>query len=397
MGGFSPQDVLAIVYLSRSPSPFSVPVRTSCWTRFDAKFCRIGNWDWVIPSMWMPTESLAWFPAHWPWFWLTIWSWFWVYWVWPFSCYRDCSRPCWFENRRWIHRRLPHSKQAVNPFTNFFPDSAGDRPSGFSPSCSSTNSATTWPQRCPRRSILTWVLISQKSGSLPKMPRSGPWLSGACWGHHHAADRNQSRPLAIWSGSDHHDSGDFAALAQVGNSLWMLALVIGLEYLGVGLGTRSLRCFYCPLDIQPIPPHNSPCLQHCSVATRLANAATGFLVEGASRRRTPGSGGLWPGPTFRQQVWAGTTFPGLHCSGRSRHAPASQNCALASKEIAWCQDWPPDLVPKVVNCSGTSRVLSARSNCAWLPEGHLASSRSPGLLTLDRGLHLELTILDFLD
>lgn len=102
-------------------------------------------------------------------------SWFWVYWSVAIFMLPGLLMTLLVREPK-VNTPPPASlKQAViEPFHEFFPDSAGDRPSGFSPSCSSTNSATTWPQRCPRRSILTWVLISQKSGSLPKMPRSGP-------------------------------------------------------------------------------------------------------------------------------------------------------------------------------------------------------------------------------
>ena len=35
----------------------------------------------------------------------------------------------------------------------------------------------------------------------------------------------------------------FAVLAEVGNSAWVLALVIAMEYLGVGLGTAAITAF----------------------------------------------------------------------------------------------------------------------------------------------------------
>ena len=35
----------------------------------------------------------------------------------------------------------------------------------------------------------------------------------------------------------------FAWLASVGNALWLLALVIAFEYLGVGLGTAAFTAF----------------------------------------------------------------------------------------------------------------------------------------------------------
>jgi len=73
----------------------------------------------------------------------------------------------------------------------------------------------------------------------------------------------------------------FAALAEIGPNPWALAVVIALEYLGVGLGTAAFVGF--------IARETSPALAATQFALftaltalprTLANGATGFLVEG---------------------------------------------------------------------------------------------------------------------
>jgi PAT family beta-lactamase induction signal transducer AmpG len=73
----------------------------------------------------------------------------------------------------------------------------------------------------------------------------------------------------------------FAVLAEVGNDPWVLAIVITLEYLGVGLGTAAFVAF--------IARETSPALAATQIALftaltalprTLANALTGLLVEG---------------------------------------------------------------------------------------------------------------------
>jgi MFS transporter, PAT family, beta-lactamase induction signal transducer AmpG len=73
----------------------------------------------------------------------------------------------------------------------------------------------------------------------------------------------------------------FALLAEVGHNAWALAIVISLEYLGVGLGTTAFVAF--------IARETTPALAATQIALftaltavprTLANAITGFLVEG---------------------------------------------------------------------------------------------------------------------
>lgn len=73
----------------------------------------------------------------------------------------------------------------------------------------------------------------------------------------------------------------FAVLAEVGNDPWLLAVVISLEYLGVGLGTAAFVAF--------IARETSPALAATQIALftaltalprTLANALTGLIVEG---------------------------------------------------------------------------------------------------------------------
>ncbi|NJN52402.1 MAG: AmpG family muropeptide MFS transporter, partial [Gammaproteobacteria bacterium] len=75
----------------------------------------------------------------------------------------------------------------------------------------------------------------------------------------------------------------FAVLAEVGHDRWALALVISLEYLGVGLGTAAFVAF--------MARETTPAMAATQIAlfTALAalprtfgNAITGFLVEGGS-------------------------------------------------------------------------------------------------------------------
>ena len=82
----------------------------------------------------------------------------------------------------------------------------------------------------------------------------------------------------------------FAVLAQIGHNPWALAVVISLEYLGVGLGTAAFVGF--------IARETSPALAATQFALftaltalprTLANAATGFLVEGYSRGPADGA------------------------------------------------------------------------------------------------------------
>jgi PAT family beta-lactamase induction signal transducer AmpG len=81
----------------------------------------------------------------------------------------------------------------------------------------------------------------------------------------------------------------FAVLAEVGHDPWLLAIVISLEYLGVGLGTAAFVAF--------IARETSPALAATQIALftaltalprTLANALTGLIVEGGTSLE-PGS------------------------------------------------------------------------------------------------------------
>jgi PAT family beta-lactamase induction signal transducer AmpG len=82
----------------------------------------------------------------------------------------------------------------------------------------------------------------------------------------------------------------FSVLAQLGHEPWALAIVISLEYLGVGLGTAAFVGF--------IARETSPALAATQFALftaltalprTLANATTGFLVEGNAHPSAPGA------------------------------------------------------------------------------------------------------------
>ncbi|MYM64723.1 AmpG family muropeptide MFS transporter [Pseudomaricurvus sp. HS19] len=72
----------------------------------------------------------------------------------------------------------------------------------------------------------------------------------------------------------------FALLAHVGANLWLLGLVIGFEYLGVGLGTAAMVAF-----IARTTDHRYTATQFAlftavaALPRSLANAATGYIVE----------------------------------------------------------------------------------------------------------------------
>ncbi len=72
----------------------------------------------------------------------------------------------------------------------------------------------------------------------------------------------------------------FALLAKLGGGLWMLALVIGFEYLGVGLGTAAFVAFIARTTH---PAYAATQIALFTAITALprtvANAATGVVVE----------------------------------------------------------------------------------------------------------------------
>ena len=72
----------------------------------------------------------------------------------------------------------------------------------------------------------------------------------------------------------------FAVLAEVGNNLWVLGVVIGLEYLGVGLGTAAFTAFIARATNPVFAATQFALLTAFAILPRtLASALTGFLVE----------------------------------------------------------------------------------------------------------------------
>ena len=72
----------------------------------------------------------------------------------------------------------------------------------------------------------------------------------------------------------------FAWLASVGNALWLLAVVIGFEYLGVGLGTAAFTAFIARESSRAFAATQFALFTALAALPRsLANAVTGFIVE----------------------------------------------------------------------------------------------------------------------
>lgn len=72
----------------------------------------------------------------------------------------------------------------------------------------------------------------------------------------------------------------FAALARVGENIYLLAAVIGFEYLGVGLGAAALVAFMAKTTSKKHTATQLALLTAMSVVPRsIANASTGFIVE----------------------------------------------------------------------------------------------------------------------
>jgi len=73
----------------------------------------------------------------------------------------------------------------------------------------------------------------------------------------------------------------FAVLAEVGHNPWALAVVISLEYLGVGLGTTAFVAFIARETTPAFAATQIALFTALTAVPRtLANALTGFLVEG---------------------------------------------------------------------------------------------------------------------
>ncbi|MEZ5572140.1 MAG: AmpG family muropeptide MFS transporter [Halioglobus sp.] len=72
----------------------------------------------------------------------------------------------------------------------------------------------------------------------------------------------------------------FALLASAGAQLWLLALVIGFEYLGVGMGTAAFTAFIARETSRTFAATQFALFTALAALPRtLANASTGFIVE----------------------------------------------------------------------------------------------------------------------
>ena len=72
----------------------------------------------------------------------------------------------------------------------------------------------------------------------------------------------------------------FAVLAVVGPELWLLAVVIALEYLGVGLGTAALTAFIARESSKTFAATQFALFTALTALPRsVANASTGWMVE----------------------------------------------------------------------------------------------------------------------
>ncbi len=73
----------------------------------------------------------------------------------------------------------------------------------------------------------------------------------------------------------------FALLAEVGKNVTLLGFVIGLEYLGVGLGTAALVAFMARATSMNFTATQFALFSSLIALPRtFANATTGFLIEG---------------------------------------------------------------------------------------------------------------------
>jgi len=72
----------------------------------------------------------------------------------------------------------------------------------------------------------------------------------------------------------------FAALAHIGHNIWVLALVIGFEYIGVGLGASASVAFIARSSDRRFTAFQFALLTAVAALPRtLANSVTGFIVE----------------------------------------------------------------------------------------------------------------------
>ena len=72
----------------------------------------------------------------------------------------------------------------------------------------------------------------------------------------------------------------FAWLAAAGYSLWLLAVVIGFEYLGVGLGTAAFTAFIARESSRAFAATQFALFTALAALPRsIASSLTGFIVE----------------------------------------------------------------------------------------------------------------------
>lgn len=72
----------------------------------------------------------------------------------------------------------------------------------------------------------------------------------------------------------------FAVLAEVGNNLWVLAIVVGMEYLGVGLGSAAIYAYMARATNPVFAATQLALLSALATMPRVfASASSGLLVE----------------------------------------------------------------------------------------------------------------------
>ena len=72
----------------------------------------------------------------------------------------------------------------------------------------------------------------------------------------------------------------YAALAEVGNQIWMLFVAVALEYIGVGLGAIALLTYMAKLTNRHFTATQFALFSSIMVIPRtFANASTGFIIE----------------------------------------------------------------------------------------------------------------------
>tara|TARA_R110000787_G_scaffold98736_4_gene203041 strand:+ start:3857 stop:5119 length:1263 start_codon:yes stop_codon:yes gene_type:complete len=89
-----------------------------------------------------------------------------------------------------------------------------------------------------------------------------------------------NRALWIFGGIQMLSILGFALMARVGEGIWLLALVIGFEYLGVGLGAAAFIAFIARCTSRAHTATQLALLTALTAVPRtVANASTGFIVE----------------------------------------------------------------------------------------------------------------------